>query len=123
MAEHGTDVWWSRDEVDLLPEPYKADADQYYKGTDTMDVWFDSGSSWSSVAQTRPELDCKPGEVDMDRKQHRPQARRVVHAGQQRRVQASLSEPAKRPAAPPTDAKGATLLSPRHRNGVWPRGL
>ena len=30
-----------------------------------MDVWFDSGSSWSSVAQTRPELDCKPGEVDM----------------------------------------------------------
>ena len=65
MAEHGTDVWWSRDEVDLLPEPYKADADQYYKGTDTMDVWFDSGSSWSSVAQTRPELDCKPGEVDM----------------------------------------------------------
>ena len=64
MAEHGTDVWWSRDEVDCS-RAVQGDADQYSKGTDTMDVWFDSGSSWSSVAQTRPELDCKPGEVDM----------------------------------------------------------
>ena len=26
------------------------------KGTDTMDVWFDSGSSWAAVANARPNL-------------------------------------------------------------------
>merc|ERR1712157_343723 len=41
------------DEVDLLPEKYKAEADKWIKGTDTMDVWFDSGSSWAGVVQER----------------------------------------------------------------------
>jgi isoleucyl-tRNA synthetase len=49
IAEHGADVWWQRDEAGLLPEPYAAEADQWRKGTDTMDVWFDSGSSWAGV--------------------------------------------------------------------------
>ncbi|MFZ9265751.1 MAG: isoleucine--tRNA ligase [Vulcanococcus sp.] len=49
IAEHGADVWWERDEAGLLPEPYAADAAQWRKGTDTMDVWFDSGSSWAGV--------------------------------------------------------------------------
>ena len=40
----------------LLPEPYKAEAHLWRKGTDTMDVWFDSGSSWASVAQARGVL-------------------------------------------------------------------
>ena len=63
IAEHGADVWWQRDEAGLLPEPYAAEASQWRKGTDTMDVWFDSGSSWAGVlggiagAQSRaPEL-------------------------------------------------------------------
>ena len=63
IAEHGADVWWQRDEAGLLPEPYAAEAAQWRKGTDTMDVWFDSGSSWAGVlggiadAQSRaPEL-------------------------------------------------------------------
>ena len=30
---------------------------RYTKGTDTMDVWFDSGTSWAGVAQCRDELD------------------------------------------------------------------
>lgn len=42
--------------VDLLPDKYKSEADQWVKGTDTMDVWFDSGSSWAGVANTRDEL-------------------------------------------------------------------
>jgi isoleucyl-tRNA synthetase len=42
-------VWWQRDEAGLLPEPYAAEASQWRKGTDTMDVWFDSGSSWAGV--------------------------------------------------------------------------
>mmetsp|Transcript_17607 Transcript_17607/g.38130 ORF Transcript_17607/g.38130 Transcript_17607/m.38130 type:complete len:1084 (-) Transcript_17607:47-3298(-) len=53
FAEHGSDAWWKMDEVDLLPEKYKAEADKWVKGTDTMDVWFDSGSSWAGVVQER----------------------------------------------------------------------
>ena len=29
---------------------------RYVKGLDTMDVWFDSGSSWAAVADQREEL-------------------------------------------------------------------
>ncbi len=49
IAEHGADVWWERDEAGLLPADYAAEAAQWRKGTDTMDVWFDSGSSWAGV--------------------------------------------------------------------------
>ena len=56
MAKHGTDVWWMKDEKDLLPEPYASESEKYRKGTDTMDVWFDSGSSWASVANKREGL-------------------------------------------------------------------
>jgi isoleucyl-tRNA synthetase len=49
VAEHGSDVWWERSEVDLLPPGRAAEADQWRKGSDTMDVWFDSGSSWAGV--------------------------------------------------------------------------
>jgi isoleucyl-tRNA synthetase len=56
FATHGSDCWWTMDEKDLLPEKYREDANKWKKGTDTMDVWFDSGSSWAGVAQTRQEL-------------------------------------------------------------------
>lgn len=56
FAERGSDAWWEMSVEELLPEKYKADAHKYRKGTDTMDVWFDSGSSWASVAKQRPEL-------------------------------------------------------------------
>ena len=49
VAEHGSDVWWERSEADLLPPGRAAEADQWRKGSDTMDVWFDSGSSWAGV--------------------------------------------------------------------------
>ena len=49
IREHGADVWWQRDEADLLPPDYAGEAAQWRKGTDTMDVWFDSGSSWAGV--------------------------------------------------------------------------
>ncbi|MDJ0598241.1 MAG: isoleucine--tRNA ligase [Crocosphaera sp.] len=57
FAEKGSDAWWEMSVDELLPEQYKADAHKYRKGTDTMDVWFDSGSSWASVAKQRPELE------------------------------------------------------------------
>ncbi|MFQ6539645.1 MULTISPECIES: isoleucine--tRNA ligase [Aphanothece] len=49
IGEHGADVWWERDEAGLLPPELTDQADQWRKGTDTMDVWFDSGSSWAGV--------------------------------------------------------------------------
>jgi isoleucyl-tRNA synthetase len=56
FAEHGSDIWWERPESELLPEPYRSNGRTYRKGTDTMDVWFDSGSSWAAVADQREAL-------------------------------------------------------------------
>lgn len=56
IAEKGSDAWWEMAVEDLLPDPYRSNGKTYRKGTDTMDVWFDSGSSWAAVAQQRPEL-------------------------------------------------------------------
>ncbi len=49
FKKHGSDIWWELGESDLLPSAYASEADKWHKGTDTMDVWFDSGSSWSAV--------------------------------------------------------------------------
>ncbi|MDX2254930.1 MAG: isoleucine--tRNA ligase [Pseudanabaenaceae cyanobacterium bins.39] len=49
IREHGSDVWWEREVEELLPEAYQNNGRNYRKGTDTMDVWFDSGSSWAGV--------------------------------------------------------------------------
>jgi len=49
IAERGSDAWWELTVSDLLPEPYRSNGRSYRKGTDTMDVWFDSGSSWAAV--------------------------------------------------------------------------
>eukprot|EP00747_Dinoflagellata_sp_TGD_P030704 gnl/TRDRNA2_/TRDRNA2_134807_c0_seq1.p1 gnl/TRDRNA2_/TRDRNA2_134807_c0~~gnl/TRDRNA2_/TRDRNA2_134807_c0_seq1.p1 ORF type:complete len:1125 (+),score=210.26 gnl/TRDRNA2_/TRDRNA2_134807_c0_seq1:64-3438(+) len=53
FSERGSDAWFYLKNEDLLPEEYRGDADNYERGKDTMDVWFDSGSSWASVVQTR----------------------------------------------------------------------
>jgi isoleucyl-tRNA synthetase len=53
IAEHGGDAWWEMAVADLLPEKYRNDGNSYRIGTDTMDVWFDSGSSWASVVKAR----------------------------------------------------------------------
>jgi len=56
FQSHGSDCWWTLSEEALLPEKYRDEASKWVKGTDTMDVWFDSGSSWAGVAQGRQEL-------------------------------------------------------------------
>jgi len=53
VAEHGTDAWWEMSIEELLPTKYHNDGNTYRQGFDTMDVWFDSGSSWASVLQQR----------------------------------------------------------------------
>ncbi len=45
----GSSAWWELNVEDLLPDEYKDQADSLVKGEDTLDVWFDSGSSWKSV--------------------------------------------------------------------------
>eukprot|EP00752_Nemacystus_decipiens_P006878 g6179.t1 len=56
VAEHGSDAWWEMETADLLPPSLRSEADQWRRGTDTMDVWFDSGSSWAGVARARKDL-------------------------------------------------------------------
>ncbi len=56
FAERGSDAWWELPVEELLPASYRNNGRTYCKGTDTMDVWFDSGSSWAAVAQQRDEL-------------------------------------------------------------------
>lgn len=56
IAEIGSDAWWELSVEELLPQSYRQNGKSYRKGTDTMDVWFDSGSSWAAVLKQRPEL-------------------------------------------------------------------
>ena len=56
FAEKGSDAWWELPIEELLPESYRNNGHTYRKGMDTMDVWFDSGSSWSAVVEQREEL-------------------------------------------------------------------
>ena len=53
IEQKGINAWFELDKSELLsPE----DCEQYDKLTDTMDVWFDSGSTHYSVLKQRPEL-------------------------------------------------------------------
>ena len=56
VAEKGSDAWWELSVAELLPESYRHNGRSYRQGMDTMDVWFDSGSSWAAVLQQRTEL-------------------------------------------------------------------
>jgi len=52
VAENGIEAWFELDAADILGE----EAADYQKVTDTMDVWFDSGTTHYSVLEQRPEL-------------------------------------------------------------------
>ncbi|WP_386694768.1 isoleucine--tRNA ligase [Lonepinella sp. MS14435] len=52
VEQKGIQAWWDLDPKDLLGD----DATNYHKVPDTLDVWFDSGSTYSSVAPFRPEF-------------------------------------------------------------------
>lgn len=51
IDELGTDSWFEvEDNVERwLPESYKGRGAEFYKCRDTMDVWFDSGTSWTVI--------------------------------------------------------------------------
>ena len=52
-SDVSTDCWWAMDVEELLPAENREDGRTYVRGQDTMDVWFDSGSSWSAVVNAR----------------------------------------------------------------------
>ena len=45
----GSDCWWREPLNELLPPSLAHEAHRWRRGDDTMDVWFDSGSSWAAV--------------------------------------------------------------------------
>lgn len=49
FQSEGSSSWWKYSIVDLLPQKYKELANSLSKGEDTLDVWFDSGTSWKTV--------------------------------------------------------------------------
>uniref|UniRef100_A0A8C7BGS6 isoleucine--tRNA ligase n=1 Tax=Neovison vison TaxID=452646 RepID=A0A8C7BGS6_NEOVI len=50
VEQHGSDVWWTLPPEQLLPEEVGGpDALEYAPGQDILDIWFDSGTSWSCV--------------------------------------------------------------------------
>ncbi len=55
FAEQGSDIWYEKEIKDLLPEGAKYNPEDLIKETDTMDVWFDSGSSHRSVVAQRAD--------------------------------------------------------------------
>ncbi|AMM82828.1 MULTISPECIES: isoleucine--tRNA ligase [Pasteurella] len=59
VEQKGIQAWWDLDTAELLG----ADADNYIKVPDTLDVWFDSGSTYYSVVKDRPEFNGQ--EADM----------------------------------------------------------
>ncbi|MGP2414606.1 isoleucine--tRNA ligase [Pantoea ananatis] len=52
VEQDGIQAWWDLDPRDLMGD----DADHYVKVPDTLDVWFDSGSTSYSVVDARPEF-------------------------------------------------------------------
>jgi len=65
FREHGSNAWYLMDVRDLVPESFltkhpEIKIENLVKEMDTMDVWFDSGSTHRTVVMQRPEL-CPDG--------------------------------------------------------------
>jgi len=59
FSREGSDAWFARPAEELLPRGFvcpDCGSSAFIKETDTMDVWFDSGSSHLAVLENRPEL-------------------------------------------------------------------
>lgn len=54
IEEKGSSAWFNLDAMELIPSGYKhpmTGETEFTKETDVFDVWFDSGSTWSSVLE------------------------------------------------------------------------
>ncbi|KAL2155225.1 hypothetical protein VTH82DRAFT_3901 [Thermothelomyces myriococcoides] len=57
IQERGTDAWWTDapDDPAWVPESLRGKG-QFSRGRDTMDVWFDSGTSWTMMGDKQADL-------------------------------------------------------------------
>jgi isoleucyl-tRNA synthetase len=62
VEQGGIEAWFALDLAELLPPD---EAAQYQKVPDTLDVWFDSGSTHASVLGRRPDLG-KPADLYLE---------------------------------------------------------
>ncbi len=62
VEQEGIQAWWDLDAKELLG----ADADNYTKVPDTLDVWFDSGSTSCSVVDVRPEFNGHSADIYLE---------------------------------------------------------
>jgi len=63
VREHGADIWFEKDASFFLPEGAKCSRcgnGAFVKEEDILDVWFDSGVSWSAVCKKREGLKFPP---------------------------------------------------------------
>jgi isoleucyl-tRNA synthetase len=49
LEDKGVEWWWAGPVEDFVPPALRADGVQWARGTDTLDVWFDSGVSWAGL--------------------------------------------------------------------------
>ena len=58
FAEKGSNAWFDLPEKELLPEGFRCSCgcDRFYKETNTLDGWFDSGSSHFAVIENKPDV-------------------------------------------------------------------
>jgi isoleucyl-tRNA synthetase len=65
VKERGVDAWWTdaQDEVAWIP-PNLRERGTYVRGKDTMDVWFDSGTSWTLLHER--DWDQPPADVYLE---------------------------------------------------------
>ena len=62
VEKEGIQAWWDLDPAELLGEEAKT----YHKVPDTLDVWFDSGSTYASVVEQRPEFNGKSADMYLE---------------------------------------------------------
>ena len=68
FSREGSDSWWTYEAAQILPTGYSCKhcgGQKFRKETDTMDVWFDSGSSHAAVLTQRSEL-CWPADMYLE---------------------------------------------------------
>ena len=63
IKERGVDAWWTDDESDpsWTPPILREESGEtlYRRGKDTMDVWFDSGTSWTQIGISSGQPEAK----------------------------------------------------------------
>lgn len=69
VSKEGTDCWFKRAVIDFLPKDLKCPfckGKDFIKGSDILDVWFDSGVSHQAVLKRRKELGGSPCQLYLE---------------------------------------------------------